>query len=113
MTKTFAIAALAAFVLAAGAPAFAADFGDQARVQYSDLNLSTPQGAKAMVGRIHAAAKAVCGEEPANTDLNGQHDWKACVSTTETNALKSLNAPLVVMAYNNDTTKVAVAQIGR
>lgn len=113
MTKTLTFAALAAFVLAAGAPAFANDFGDQARVQYSDLNLSTPQGAKAMVGRIHSAAKAVCGEEPANTDLASQHDWKVCVSTTEAQALKALNAPLVVMAYNQDATTVAVAQIGR
>jgi UrcA family protein len=62
-TSKLVLAVLGAATLSAGAvPALAADEqGQSVEVQYSDLDLTTPAGAKELDRRLHEAAREVCG----------------------------------------------------
>ncbi|MBO80801.1 UrcA family protein [Citromicrobium bathyomarinum] len=49
-------------------------------VQYSDLNLATPEGQKALERRIDKAAKQVCGADEARTGTRVvDRDARICV----------------------------------
>ena len=98
MTTQFLTVALGAAVLALGAipataPAQEAVTQSEA-VSFADLNLDSPQGAKAMFARIKGAAQRVCREE-AIDDLSAYHEWRACVHDATDKAVASLNAPMV------------------
>jgi UrcA family protein len=62
-TSKLVLAALGAATLTAtSVPAFAAgEQGKSVEVQYSDLDLTTPAGAKELDRRLHEAAREVCG----------------------------------------------------
>ena len=65
------------------------------RISFADLNLSSSQGAREMMGRIEDAARVICGEPSANNDLAERVREHACVSQTESDAVRSLDAPTV------------------
>ena len=70
-------------------------------VSSQDLDLSTPDGAKAMLGRIDQAAREVCQPDADIAALPGMGDWnRICVSTRVRDAVGHLNAPLVTAAYS-------------
>jgi len=90
MTRTF-IAVLAAFASTA-TPASASTVqihGDQAYIGYKDLNLSSPEGRQALLGRIKAAAKQVCNPEEFNSF--SQSD-PTCVRVAVTSGLEQMDA---------------------
>ena len=84
-----------------------------AQVSYADLDLSTHDGARALLKRINSAAKETCGPAPVMSPLTpaapGHYD--RCVEQAADKAVAQLNAPLVVALHagapvNADKTPV-------
>ncbi len=105
-TTAWTTAALAALSLAGAAQArdvrvTETDDGSvTARVRYSDLDLSSADGARDMVERIHRASMAVCGGEPADPyDHAGLDRYEACLDRTMGQAVARLDEPSVRAAY--------------
>ena len=71
--------ALAALSLPVAVPAQAEEASLE--VQYSDLDLTTPQGIERLNGRIEAALDKVCGK-PAVRDIKVAASQKACREQT-------------------------------
>jgi UrcA family protein len=84
------IAALAALAsTAASASASTIEIhGDQAYIGYKDLNLSSPEGRQALLGRIKAAAKQVCNPEEFNSFSQAD---PACVRIAVTGGLEQMD----------------------
>jgi UrcA family protein len=79
-------------ILAAGAPAMAADAtGNSTVVRYSDLNLASDDGQATLNRRIAQAAKSVCWQADGPT-LTEHQDYAACRSTALASAQPTLNA---------------------
>jgi UrcA family protein len=70
-----------------------------ATVKYSDLNLSSRDGARAMYQRIKSTARKLCGNEPDIGEIGGRDSWRTCVNDAVDNAVAGLNAPMVT-AFN-------------
>ncbi len=101
------IAAAAASLLAAG-PASAArihelDDGPSVAVDYADLNLSGPAGARTLLGRIRAASGLVChaAAPPTPMTLGRVQAYRTCVNAAMGRAVESLGAPVVTALYAN------------
>lgn len=76
-SMTFTAVALAASAVSAfSAPAFAAD-APTAEVRYSDLSLTTAEGAKLLKARVERAARRICGTRGV-VDLNERGNAKQC-----------------------------------
>lgn len=87
--------------LACGLVASNAYADDQARtetVRFGDLNVSTPAGAEALYGRIHAAARRVCEQPTGN--LAG---IRSCVTKAESEAIGKLSLPMLTAYYEKKT----------
>lgn len=103
-TKIFA-AALTWAALTAAAPAIASNVSGgvpSLDVTFSDLNLANRAGAEALLRRIRAAASQVCGGEQSSVtgrDLRAARDFRSCVRTAVENAVRQVNAPLVIALY--------------
>lgn len=59
-------------------------------VPYGDLNVATPDGAKALYTRVQFASAEVCGYQPAISDMSAMQAFKACSAAAEARALKTL-----------------------
>ena len=59
-----------------------------ANVTFGDLNLSRPEDAKILAGRLQAAAKQVCLS--ANPDLDGKPEMQQCTDIAISMALASI-----------------------
>lgn len=70
-------------------------------VAYSDLNLSTQEGARALLQRLDNAAKRVCGAEPSRSPLQPKlvAAYERCVSDAVDASVAQVNAPLVVALH--------------
>lgn len=81
-------------------PSLADDGTDmqKATVKFGDLNISTPEGAAALYGRIRAAARSVCGEE--QDDLWGRARAESCVHKAIADAVSKVNQPALFIVYN-------------
>ena len=86
MTK-FVLSALAAasVSLLAVAPAAAEEF--TVEVPYSDLDLSSPTGARTLAQRVDAAC-----ERPDIRDLKAVSAWQACKDAARNSAMEQLNS---------------------
>lgn len=94
------VLALAAVCLAAGfASAHTIEGGDSATVRYSELDLTRPQGAKVLVGRIKQAARTVCGPRPSLFALADYDRYVACSRQATGAAVERLDAPVVTAVY--------------
>jgi UrcA family protein len=113
-TKLTLIALAATAALGFVSTAQAADDSStvSVRVSYSDLNLSSPDGAKAVLRRITQAAKGICGAEPSSADLGGRWAYSRCVKQIVDHAVTSLDQPMVT-AVNAGQTVSQVASSGR
>jgi UrcA family protein len=82
------------------------------RVSIAGLDISSPAGAKAVLGRIHQAARSICGAEPVVQDLSGRAAYSRCVSAITDRTVAALANP-VVTAMNGGQSVVEVASTGR
>ncbi len=67
-------------------------------VKYADLDISTPQGATALYGRIHFAAEGVCSGY-FHGDLVARSGWKLCVKQAIEGAVAKVNQPALSAVY--------------
>ena len=116
MTKTnltivFAAAALATSVGSAMAAPAAGPNTVSTIVRYTDLDLSSKDGAKAMLHRIRKAADRVCEPEADIGDIVDYADWRHCVTTSIDSAVSRLGSPMVTAAYSGKrASQVVLAQ---
>ena len=107
--------ALASIVsLAATAPAWSGTLDSNAtkteKVSYADLDLSRPEGAKALYRRIQGAARSVCGGEPA-LDLGQRRIWQDCYNNAVADAVAKVNNPLLTAEYEHRHSPSRIAML--
>jgi UrcA family protein len=95
-----AVAAVAALPATAGS----SDAPPQLTVKFSDLNISSPQGAAVLFARIKTAAKAVCPRND-DRDLGAKIQMDACVDHAISVAVTQVNAPALSALYTKSTGK--------
>jgi UrcA family protein len=61
-------------------------------VNYADLDLSAPAGAKTLYARIRAAAQKVCGPEPGAGDLRAASSFDACYQEAVSKAVNRVGS---------------------
>lgn len=99
MTKFAIAAALAASLsFAAAVPAAAEEM--LVRVDYSDLDLTTPAGAEVLGKRIEANAETAC-ERPDVRDLKGMVAFEKCKDEVVTGAVEEMAAKGVTLSSLN------------
>jgi UrcA family protein len=83
------------------------------KVKYSDLNLSTMNGATTLYQRIEGAAHFVCGDE--GRSLDEQIVWKTCYGNAVNHAVTQVNNPLLTSLYAKQyhPAPVRTAMLGR
>jgi UrcA family protein len=74
------------------------------RVSFKDLNLSSPEGATALYGRIKRAANEVCGHGE-KFDLSQIHAVQTCIDGAVSRAVAQVNSPTLTSLYNEKTGK--------
>jgi len=97
-TKTLAtVVALAVLGVAASSHAASPSAFDpdtiSMRIKTGDLNLSSEAGDKAVLWRIHQAAKAICGDDPDVRVLDGGVQYRACMTSVTERAVALLGNP--------------------
>jgi UrcA family protein len=82
-------------------------YGADVRVQYSDLDLNTADGADILLKRISKAAASVC--EPVGRDisapLRAKRKRQECVLRLTSEAVAKVNRPLLVAAHESALKK--------
>ena len=94
-------------------PAHAADpdIATQSRtVSYADLDLTHQAGVQTLKGRIHAAAKSVCGSSNEGLDTIGAYE--ACVKQAEGRAVADVDVPMLTAAYGGERSPIRLADSG-
>jgi UrcA family protein len=101
MTKSLLTTLIAVALATTAGSALAANYDDppgvSTVVRYADLNIESTDGAQALLSRIDAAAKRVCG--PAETNWVGIQERNACIANTTRVAVAHLGSPTVTAAY--------------
>jgi UrcA family protein len=88
-----ALYALVSGVTVAGPKTDTAAVIQSARVSLADLDLSTPEGARAARERLHQTARHLCNRVADELDLSHQANYVACVDETLAAALRKVNEP--------------------
>jgi len=104
-----AIAAATTLSLAFTAPASADTFQRGERVTYTDLNLSTQDGARVLLARIHRAAEHVCFTENGPQPLDLHIARRQCVTEAVGRAVAHLDSPMVTAMYEGGSTPTVLA----
>ena len=81
--------------------AFAEDQVRSETVKFTDLNVSTSEGAQALYGRIHAAAWRVCSNN--SGDPLFQQAARDCARKAEAKAIETVNQPQLTAFYRMKT----------
>jgi UrcA family protein len=111
MTIKTLLTAVAAFAaMAVSASAFAAPTSDtqvSVKVSLAGVDLQSQAGAQVALGRIHVAARQICGEEPTDA-LDGRAQYRACMAQVTDRAVAKLGSPTVA-ALNGPVQSVSKA----
>jgi UrcA family protein len=105
MMKIVGTTLAAAAVLAAAAHAGSPMIRTEVPVTYSNLDLSTDSGARALLGRIEVAAAKACGTSPlfySSYSIAPQlaaREFNTCRADAVSAAVKSLQSPMVYKIY--------------
>jgi UrcA family protein len=74
----------------------------------ADLNPSTPDGAKTVLGRLRHAAIFACGDQPDRREgLEVMQDYKVCLRESLDEAVDQVHAPLVTALYRGHDAAMA------
>ena len=75
----------------------APDYKASEAISYSDLNLSTSDGARTLLRRIDLAAKRVCGPEPSHSPLQPHLTafYERCVTDSVDATVARIDSPLL------------------
>jgi UrcA family protein len=102
-----ALFALASGVTLAGPKTDIAPVTRSARVSLADLDLSTPEGARAARERLHKTVRHLCNRVADELDLSHQANYVACVDETLAAALRKVNEPAAGSAPNTSVQTLA------
>lgn len=119
LTNSNLITSIFAVALAVGslalAPATAMAEPDTVRpvsaaVSYADLDLSTEDGANAVLQRINAAARDMCGGKPIHSPLfpRAATQFDSCVSQAVDAAVAGFDAPVVLAFHRAGASETPV-----
>ena len=76
-------------------------------VRFADLNLETPNGAKALYHRLRVAAREVC-EQSVGSDPIMSPAVRGCIDQAIDNAVRKVNAPyLTALRFGNGDVRLA------
>lgn len=64
-------------------------------VQFADLDLSKPEGAATLFGRMRSAAQNVCRAHQGGTTLRDKQSHEACVEFALSNAVAKVDRPVL------------------
>jgi UrcA family protein len=111
----FSLAAAIWVALASGCTALPASgpYSDAPKVtvRFGDLDLSNPQGATALYGRIRLAAEQVCSPFDGR-DIASKIRMEACVHRALADAVTTVNRPALFAAYDaHNRTPLAIAPV--
>jgi UrcA family protein len=120
MTTRKNIAGVRSWIIAVGMASACAGLGVQVAaaaspdlpsmaVSYSDINLNTDAGAKALYQRIRSAAERVCG--PRTRAIGDLARFKSCVATATSDAVATLASPALTAVYDAHHGKRSTAQL--
>jgi UrcA family protein len=75
----------------------APDYKASEAIRYSDLDLSTANGARTLLHRIDLAARRVCGSEPSHSPLEPRSAafYRQCVADSVDATVARIDAPLL------------------
>ncbi len=92
----------------------APDYQASEAVSYADLNLTTNNGARALLHRIDLAAKRVCGPEPSNSPLQPRLRtfYRECVAASVDATVARIGSPLL-SAMNGEQKTAGAAFAAR
>ena len=76
-------------------------------VRFSDLDVSTEAGAKALLSRIRRAANAVCSGDEWRAYMNRGPSFRACVHQASNKAVSDVGSPMVTALYNGSPIRLA------
>lgn len=79
LATMIALAATTGFAATAQAGDASAGHYESVVVSYSDLDLNTAAGNKALYARLSSAAERACGRTPATRDLELKAQYRSCV----------------------------------
>jgi UrcA family protein len=81
-----------------------------AAVSYADLDLSTEDGANAVLQRINVAARDMCGGKPIHSPLfpRAATQFDSCVSQAVDSAVAGLDAPVVLAFHKAGASETPV-----
>lgn len=93
-----------------GAHSFAqstgASNGKQVVVDYSDLDISSPAGAQALIDRMRNAASQACGQSPDRRSFMYPY-YRTFVANALDRGVASVNSPMVAELYRGNRTLLA------
>lgn len=93
-------------------PAAAASFEPlKQTVKFGDLDISHPNGAAVLYGRIRTAAESVCSPFESSGGLSAQMQRNACINRAVADAVTAVNAPALLAVYIARTGKTLRSQI--
>jgi UrcA family protein len=101
---------LASASAVAGSQTDAAPVTRSAKVSLADLDLSTPEGARAARERLHETARRLCAQVADSLDLSQQPNFVACVDETLAAALRKVQG--TAAASDPPVQTKAIATIG-
>ncbi len=101
------IATLAAALLPLGqtcwalndAPAVPGAPSQSTTVRFADLNLSNPEGARVLYGRIRLAAQSLCGEQSSFFDIKWMFEYRQCYREAVDRAVRQINRPTLTAVH--------------
>ena len=80
------------------------------RVSIAALNLAPAAGARSALARVTAAARDICGPQPAITELARQRLYKACVASKVDKAVADIGSPLLASLTHHAPASLAEAR---
>ena len=104
ITQLFATLTLAAALSGVSATALA----DGAKIEFRDLDLTKPEGAVDLYGRIERSARIVCTDSLSPWDAQRVLTFQRCYTATIEAAVAKINAPRLNALHREKTRPVLV-----
>lgn len=111
MNKVLLLPALALVASLTG-PASADDAPAQREIAISPAELTTPAGAEAVHGRIHAAAQSACRAENRGGAAS-ERSIRICTQDTVDRTVAALDAPLLTAHNSQEAVRIRLASLPR
>jgi UrcA family protein len=107
LLKVACIAAIVLPALPVAQAAAAEPHGIQVMVHYADLDITHPEGARALLSRLDFASMKACGGMPDFLNFAAQRAFKACMKDTMDRAVASAGSSYVAGFYGTPDARTA------